>query len=109
LDKGRRTQTVAQHGGAFEIEILGRRAHLGLDFALNRIALAAKEVLGLTHQFAVILLADPVDTRGAAPLDLIEQAGPVAPRKKSVQERSRNSFCNALIVVLTEPALANGP
>jgi hypothetical protein len=61
------------------------------------------------HQFA-IRRADPVDARRAAPLDLVEQAGPVAAAKKlSVQDRSRNSFCSALIVVFTEPALAKGP
>jgi len=30
-------------------------------------------------------------------------------KKLSVQLLSRNSFCCALIVVLTDPALANGP
>ena len=88
LDEGRRAQPVAQHGGAFEVEVLGGTGHLRFDLALHRAGLAAEEVLRLAHQRGIAHLVDPADARGRAALDLVEQARPVTPGKKAVGARS---------------------
>ncbi len=84
LDEGRRAQPVAQHGGCLEIQRLCRLGHLPLDLALDRIALARKELLRLAQQLVIAGLVDPADTGGRAALDLVQQARPVAPGKEAV-------------------------
>ena len=84
LDEGRGSQPVAQDSGSLEIEILSRLGHLGFEVLLHLARLAGEEVLRLPDKRRIIFLADPVDARRAAPLDLVEQARAIAPAEETV-------------------------
>ena len=84
LDRGGGAQPVAQHRGAFEVEIGGGGGHLHLDLLLHRARLAAEELLRLGDQLGIAFLVDAPHARRAAALDLVEQARPVAPGEEAV-------------------------
>ncbi|PAV73415.1 hypothetical protein WR25_02400 [Diploscapter pachys] len=94
LHERQRLQPVAQQRGQFEVHIFRRRLHLRAELGLHLGRLAGQEVAAVVDQFLVPVLVDPPDARCRAALDLL---------------RSRNSFCSAFSVLLTLPALANGP
>ncbi len=75
LDMGERLDPVAQAGGSLEIERFSRLLHAGAQRLADRAAAARQESLGVVHEGHVAGVVDAADARGAAPLDLIEQAG----------------------------------
>ena len=84
LDEGGRAQPVAQQGSGLEVEIFRSLLHLLLYPRLYRAGLAAEEILRLAQQLVVAFLVDPPHARRAAPLDLVEQAGPVAAGEEAI-------------------------
>ena len=84
LNEGRRAQAVAQHGRALVVERFGGLGHMRLDLLLHRARFAAEEVLRLPDKLGVVRLADTVDARGRAALDLIEQTRAIAPRHVAI-------------------------
>ena len=110
LDIGQRAQPVAIDGGKLVILLLRRIAICLRQPRLNPGRFAGEELLRLANQLGIIRLADAADAGRRAALDLVQQARPGRLAKKlSEQLLSRNSFCSALSVRVTDPALANGP
>ena len=111
LDVGERAQPVAIDRGQFEIHRLRRVGHRFDSLAWMLVDLPAEEILGVADQLGIAGLARS-GRRKARCSGGSDRAGRAATRlakKLSVQLRSRNSFCSALSVSRTEPALANGP
>ena len=71
-----RLDAIAQRGGAFEFQRLGRLGHIPGQLGLHLRRLALQEPLRIRHQRAIARLVDMADARGGAALDLVKQAGP---------------------------------
>ena len=84
LDKGRRAQPIAQNGRRLEIECLGSLCHLRFEIGLHLARTPGEKVLRLTDQACVIFLGNAPHAGRRTPLDLVEQAGPVAIVKEAV-------------------------
>src|SRR5712671_3971407 len=80
---------VADQRRRLEIERFGRPFHFNRETLLHVMAAALQEAMRLFEQQRVILAADPADARGAAPLDLEQQAGAGAVMKQAVAARAQ--------------------
>ncbi len=69
-------QLVAQASGPFELELRGRRPHLGVEPLDDGVGLAVEEGQQLLGQLLVGLAVDLADAGSRALLDVEEQAGP---------------------------------
>ncbi|EKE43377.1 hypothetical protein OCGS_2569 [Oceaniovalibus guishaninsula JLT2003] len=76
LHLGQGADPVAQGGGALELHRGAGLLHLAGKLGLHLGGAALEEVFGILDQRAIIAFADLADARGAAPLDLVKQAGP---------------------------------
>jgi hypothetical protein len=74
-----RCQPVAQTGGALELQLLGRTAHLELEPGDDLVGVAVEELAQLGDELAVRHLRDLADARAAAFLDVEQQARPPEP------------------------------
>ncbi len=71
-----RGDAVAQACGAFELQLLGRRQHLGLQARQHRLGVAREEPHEVDHVAVVGLVVDRADTGSRAAVDVVEQARP---------------------------------
>ena len=85
LDVGERAQPVAVDGGELEILLLRRFGHRLAEPCLDARRLAREEQLRVLDEVGIIFLRDPVDARGRAAADLVEQAGPLAVGEEAVR------------------------
>ena len=69
-----RRQSVAQAGGAFELEFARSAPHFGLEPVDDVVGVSGQEVAELADQLAIRHLLDLADARPRALLDVVEQA-----------------------------------
>ncbi len=89
LHGGQRLDAVAQGGGAFVFHRFAGHGHFACQLRLNRGGLALQEQLGIGHQRVVVIKPDPADARRAAPLDLVQQAGPRPAAERRIGARAQ--------------------
>ncbi len=89
LDVGQRADTVAQHRGAFELEVDRGLLHALRQCLLDLAVAAAQEAAHLVDDAVVLGLVDAADARRGAALDLELQAGPRARREHAVRARTQ--------------------
>ena len=89
LDAGEGADAVAELGRLLELQDVAGFLHAHRQMALDGLAVAFEEGMGLGHQGGVVRAADPLGARRATALDLMEQAGPRAVGENRIGARAQ--------------------